>query len=115
MDSIDVGGVVKTSIVTGFTIAVALMWKDIFSSTIKIFFPEDVLFYQFLGVIIATVFAIIAIYVVLKTEYEAETIIKGWRHINKAKRKKIIKEIKQAEKKAKDKNGKAGLGETGKK
>jgi len=74
MDGISVGGIVKTSIVTAFMIAAALIWKDFISEAIEIFFPQEVLFYKFIAAIIATIFVIIAIYIILKTEEEAEIV-----------------------------------------
>jgi len=78
-NGITVGGIVKISIVTAFTIAAALIWKDLFSETIQKFYPQDVLFYQFIGAIVATIFVVLTIYIVLKTESRTETILKGWK------------------------------------
>ncbi|MEX0932750.1 MAG: DUF5654 family protein [Candidatus Pacearchaeota archaeon] len=98
-DGISVGGIVKTSLVTALTIAAALVWKDVFTHTIEILFPGEILFYQFIGAIIATVLVVLVIYVVLKTESRAEILIRDLTHVDKKKRKKIIKEIKEAERK----------------
>ncbi|GBE19533.1 hypothetical protein BMS3Abin17_00257 [archaeon BMS3Abin17] len=102
MAHITIGGIVKTSIVTAFTIAAALIWKDVITESIRRFFPSgDALYYEFLTAIIATVFVIIAIYVVLKTEAEAENIVRTIKNMNKTRRKRILKEIKKAEERQK--------------
>jgi hypothetical protein len=67
---------IQTSIVTGFTIAAALIWKDAVISAIEVFLPpkEEVL-YKFLVAIISTILIISIIYIISKTETEAEFII----------------------------------------
>jgi hypothetical protein len=70
--------IIKSSLITAFTIAAALIWKDFISSFITQFVPErQELFYEFLVAVFATIIVIIAIYVIIKTESEAETIIKN--------------------------------------
>ncbi|MFH1325462.1 MAG: DUF5654 family protein [archaeon] len=95
MGKVTIGGIVQTSIVTAFTIAAALIWKDIFTEFVEIFFPQDILFYKFIAAIIATVFVILAIYVTLRTEQGAEEIVRTIKNMNKEKRKKILREIKK--------------------
>lgn len=97
MGKITIGGIVKTSIVTAFTIAAALIWKDVIEEGITIFFPQGAFFYKFLAAILSTIFVIIAIYIILKTESETQHIINEIRNMNKRKRKEIIKEIKKEE------------------
>ena len=69
-------GIIKTSIVTAFTLAAALIWKDVIIEAIELFVPGDALIYKFLAAIVATILVIIAIYVVLETESEAEAALK---------------------------------------
>ena len=77
MSKVSVRGIVKTSIVTAFTIAAALIWRDVFGETIDLFFPNDVLFYKFIGAIVATIFVVMAIYIILKTEEGAGGFMKS--------------------------------------
>jgi len=95
MSSITIREIVKTSIVTAFTITAALIWKEVFSETVSLFFPQDTLFYKFLGAVIMTLFVIIAIYITLKTEHEAGVILEGMKNMSKSKRKEILREIKK--------------------
>ena len=84
MEKVTVGGIVKTSIVTAFTIAAALIWKDVISEAIELLVPpSDKLFYKFIAAVIATIIVIIAIYVILKTEPKAEFVINRLRRRNK--------------------------------
>jgi cytochrome b subunit of formate dehydrogenase len=99
MSPTTIRGIIKTSIVTAFTITAALIWKEVFSETIHLFFPQSTLFYEFLGAVIITIFVIIAIYITLKTEHEAGVILEGIKRMNKNKRKQIIKEIEKNRKK----------------
>lgn len=112
MSKVTVGGIVKTSIVTAFTIAAALIWKDVIEELIYLFFPGDVFLYKFLAAIIATIFVIVAIYLVLKTEAEAESIIKTIRNMNKTKKEKVMKEIKKEQEKQKIEEVKQNLGDS---
>lgn len=67
--------VVKTSLVTAFTIAAALIWKDVIVEFIELVVPSgQTLIYKVIAALFATVLIIIAIYVVLQTEYEAKHI-----------------------------------------
>ena len=97
MRRVTIGGIVKTSIVTAFTIAAALIWKDVIVKAINTFFPQDVLLYEFIVAIISTIFVIIAIYIVLKTESEAHHLLNELRNMNMKRRKEIIKKIKKEE------------------
>jgi hypothetical protein len=68
--------VVKTAIVSAFTIATALIWKEIIVETIDFFFPAgDNLFYKFIVGVLVLIISIIAIYLVLSTEDEPEYLI----------------------------------------
>ncbi|MFH1256764.1 MAG: DUF5654 family protein [Candidatus Diapherotrites archaeon] len=75
--TVSFGGIVKTSLVTAFTIAVALIWKDFIVEVIALLVPpgEEVL-YKFIAAVLSTAAVIIAIYLVLETESEAETLVK---------------------------------------
>lgn len=83
MSKITIGGIIKTSIVTAFTIAAALIWKDVIEEIIKVLFPSDILFYKFIFAIIATILVVIAIYLILKTEESAEGF---WKELKKKKK-----------------------------
>ncbi len=70
-------GIIKTSIVTAFTIAAALIWKDVIIETIELLVPTGgALFYKLFAAVLSTVLVVIALYVILKTESEAEAAIK---------------------------------------
>ena len=74
---VTIGSIVKTSIVTAFTITAALIWTNVITETInRIVSPGEILLYKFIAAIIATIFVVIAIYIVLKTESGAESILK---------------------------------------
>lgn len=84
MRKVTISGIVKTSIVTAFTIAAALIWKDVIIATINLIFPpQDFLFYQFLAATIATIIVVISIYVILKTEQQTEKAFYYLNHRNK--------------------------------
>ena len=68
--------IIKTFIISAFTIAIALIWKEVIFNSIKYFFPKNTIFYEFLAALVATLIAIILIYILLKTEYGAEVVIK---------------------------------------
>ena len=74
---VTIGSIVKTSVVTAFTIAAALIWTNVITETInRIVSPGELLLYKFVAAIIATIFVVIAIYIILKTESRAESILK---------------------------------------
>jgi uncharacterized membrane protein YgaE (UPF0421/DUF939 family) len=97
IERITIGGIIKTSIVTAFTIAAALIWKDVITDSLDILFPGEQLFYKFIAAIVATIIVIFAIYFVLKTEYEAEHIMNVMKKMNRKRRKEIIKKIREEE------------------
>lgn len=74
-DDITIGGIVKTSIVTAFTIAAGLTWKDVIMEAMEELFATDLLLYKFIVAIFFTLAVIVAIYIVLKTEAETEAVI----------------------------------------
>lgn len=68
--------IVRSAIVTAFTIAVALIWRDVIISAIEAFFPaKDELYAQFMTAIIATIVVIIAIKIFVRTEEKAEEMM----------------------------------------
>ena len=68
-----IGKIVNTSVITAFTLAAALIWKDVIMSVIEILVPPGkILLYQFLAAVIATLFVVIAVAAILKTEEEVE-------------------------------------------
>jgi len=72
---ISVGQIIKTSVVTGFTIAAALIWKEFISELMSVIIPsQEVLYAHLLSAVVATGIIVLMIYVVLKTESEAELI-----------------------------------------
>ncbi len=76
--------IIQTSIVTAFTIAAALIWKDVIIEFIELIVPPPTgLIYKLIAALIATIFVIIAIYAVLKTESEAKKVITEIREIKK--------------------------------
>jgi len=76
MTQIIVGNAIKSALVTAFTLAVALIWKDVIIDAINAIVPApQELFYNFLAAFIATVVLIIVIYIIQR-ESEAEAAIK---------------------------------------
>ena len=99
MERESIESVINSAIITAFTIAAALIWKDVIVEVIEIFFPQEALFYKFAAAIASIFLVVIIILIIMKTEDEASKIIKDLRKISKTKRKKILKEIaKEAEK-----------------
>ncbi len=86
MAKITVGGIIKTSIVTAFTIATALIWKDVIVESIELIFPAEQLLYKFLTAILATVITVIAIYIILKTQKETEVVLGKFKNGRKIKK-----------------------------
>lgn len=86
MTKITIGSIIKTSIVTAFTIATALIWKDVIINTIHYFVPvaEKQLFYELIVAVVATIIIIIVIYLVLEAQHETEIV---WRNLKKRNKK----------------------------
>jgi len=83
MPKITISNIIQTSIVTAFTIATALIWKDVIVEFIELVFPsEGALLYKFIAAILATGLVIVAIYAVLETESEADKVIKRMKRRN---------------------------------
>ena len=77
MPKITISNIIQTSIVTAFTIAAALIWKDVIIEFIDLVFPsEGALFYKFLAAILASVLVVLAIYAILQTESEADKMFR---------------------------------------
>ena len=77
MASVSVHGIVKNNIVTAFTIAAALIWVDFLKGVLALITsPAEALLGSFIAAVIATIFVIIAIYALLKTDEEAESLFK---------------------------------------
>jgi len=77
MARITAGKIIKTSIVSGLTIATALIWKDVILEVIAVIMPlKDQLLFNFTAAVLATIFIVILIYIFLKTEDEFEFIIR---------------------------------------
>lgn len=77
MAKVTIKSIINTSIVTAFTIAAALIWKDVITDLINIIVPPgEEIFYKITAAIIATILVIIAIYIILKTDEETESILK---------------------------------------
>ena len=92
MARVTTGGIIKTSIITAFTIAAALIWKDVITDTIELIVPPgEEIFYKFLAAVLATALVVIAIYIILETQHEAETVIKKIKEKKNKKNKEIVK------------------------
>ncbi len=76
IDEPNIGGIIKTAVVTAFTLAAALIWKDVISHAIEVLFPTSILLYEFIAAIIVTILAIVLIYLILKTEVSAENFFR---------------------------------------
>lgn len=102
---ITIGGIIKTSIVTAFTIATALIWKDIIMEIISLFVPfEKQLFYKLTVAIIATIVIVLIIYALLQAQKETEVVwrrYKDRKHREDIERKRIEKIKKTWKKKLK--------------
>lgn len=73
--------VLETSIIPGFTIAAALIWKDVIVEALGTIWPHDGrLFSQVIAAVVTTVLVAIAVYVLLETEEEAEKVLNRFRN-----------------------------------
>ncbi len=86
MTKVTIGGIVTTSIISAFTIAAALIWKDVIDGVIKIIFPADQLLFKFIAAILATILVVVFIYIILMAQSETELVLKKL-GINNKKRK----------------------------
>lgn len=77
MPKITISHIVQTSIVTAFTIAAALIWKDVIVEFIELVVPSGgTLLYKLIAAVLSTGFVIVVIYALLETESEADRMIK---------------------------------------
>lgn len=77
MSGVSVQEIIATSVISAFTIATGLMWKDVIAGLIQLLVPlSEELFFQLLAASLATVVSVVAIYTILKTEHKAETAVK---------------------------------------
>ena len=80
--------VVKSALITAFSIAAALLWRDFIVSAIAQFVPQNALQYEFLAALIATVLIVVVIIIIFKTEEEAQSFYKLYKKNGKKKKKK---------------------------
>jgi len=99
-----VSDVITTSIISAFTIAAALIWRDVVTDIIMILVPiGDRIYYKALAAVIATVFVIIAIYIVLNAEKKAEHFVhetereatRFWRRFKNGKQRRHTRRLKK--------------------
>ena len=67
---------VEQAVITGFTLVVAFIWKDIIEEFIEVIVPPgEELFAKFITAILATILVVIMIYIILRTEKQAEKML----------------------------------------
>lgn len=72
----DKDSIVHSSVVTAFTIAAALIWKDVFTEIVNaVLPPADHLLAQIVSALIATVLIILALKLFLSGEKKAEKVL----------------------------------------
>jgi len=71
-----ISGIVTTSIISAFTIAAALIWKDVIDGVIKLIFPADQLLLKFIAAVLATVLVVIFIFAILVAESETKVVLR---------------------------------------
>ena len=77
------GSIVQSSLIMAFTIVVALIWRDVISHTIAQLVPaKQELYYEFLVAVLATIIIVIIIFAIVKTESEAEILMKRMKEKN---------------------------------
>jgi len=77
MPNVTVHDTVTTALVTAFTIAAALIWKDVIMEFIELIVPPgQELLYKVIAAVIATIMVLIAIFIVLQTDKEAEYLVR---------------------------------------
>lgn len=88
MEKVTISWIIKTSIITAFTIAAALIWKDVITDFINLLVPPgEELFYKFIAAVLATIFVVVAVYIILKTESETKIFIRKLKYKNKKRQK----------------------------
>ncbi len=79
---------IHTALISAFTLTAALLWRDAIVAAIKKFVPaQDIVLYEFIVAIVATLILILAIYLIFKTEAEAKHISLVIKNRRKRKRK----------------------------
>ncbi|MFH1803202.1 MAG: DUF5654 family protein [archaeon] len=74
---ISINKVINAALISAFSIATALIWKDVVIHVIERFAPpQDALLYEVLVAVLATILLIIVLYVILRTESQAQFIMK---------------------------------------
>ena len=84
MGRVTVRSIINTSIVSAFTIATALIWKDVIVEAIELLFPADILLLKFIAAILSTIVIVVVIYIVLQAQTETEVV---WKKIKNGKKK----------------------------
>ncbi|OGJ20308.1 hypothetical protein A3K73_06860 [Candidatus Pacearchaeota archaeon RBG_13_36_9] len=87
MSKVTIGGIVTTSIISAFTIAAALIWKDVIDGAIKLIFPADQLLLKFIAAILATVLVVVFIYAILVAQSETKMVLRKLNTNNRRKKK----------------------------
>lgn len=68
---------IEQAIIYGFTLVVAFFWKDVIEEFIEVIVPPgEELFVKFITAILATILIIVMIYAILRTEKQADRILK---------------------------------------
>jgi len=68
---------IHAAVLSAFSIATALIWKDVVIDIITMLAPpQDALMYKVAVAVIATILLIVVLYAILKTESEAEFVMK---------------------------------------
>ncbi|MBT4174359.1 hypothetical protein HOC80_04080 [archaeon] len=78
--------ITKTIVVGAFTFAAALIWREFIVDVLHLFFPEGEILGDFIAAVIATIILVGFVYIFLKTEEEAEYVIKKIRKSRKKKK-----------------------------
>ena len=67
---------IEQAVITGFTLVVAFIWKDVIEEFIEVIVPPgEELFAKFITAILATILVVIMIYIILRTEKQAEKML----------------------------------------
>lgn len=68
---------VEQAVIYGFTLVVAFFWKDVIEEFIEVIVPPgEALFAKFTAAIIATILVVVLIYIILRSEKQAEKMFK---------------------------------------
>lgn len=84
MADVKLNKIIKSFIVTGFTLVAALIWRDVFVDVINYFLPsQNVILFKILITFIVTILLVVGIYILLKTEEETEHVFYRFFHNGK--------------------------------